>query len=230
MQRRRGPRTAPPPPFADHLDRDDEVAAVTAHEGPVNIHGPTGIGKTYVLLAALAGRDAVYVNAAQRPLDDLLQAVCEETFDLQPPLVLTPERRRHELRGVAELIALDDVQLSPSDAQRLLTEAPGCRYLVTSRRRQLLQAASVRLKGLPAAAAEQLIATELGRPLHRREQPGAQRLIEPARRAPAQAAPGRRAGGRRRHRIGRAGRLARDRESRRRAERAHAGAARTRGS
>jgi hypothetical protein len=178
MQRRPCPRTAPPPPFADHLDRRDELASVAAMAGHVNIHGPAGIGKTYVLLAAVAGRDAVYVDASERPLDDVLQAVCEELFDCQPPLVLTPERRRHELRDVVEEIALDGVRLSHQDAQRLLTEAPRCRYLVASRRRLLPQAASARIGGLPADAAEQLIAIELGRPLDQPERAGARRLIE----------------------------------------------------
>jgi cell division septation protein DedD len=178
IQRRARPRTTPPPPFPDHLDREAELGSLAAAAGHVNVHGTAGIGKTYVLLAALGGEDVVYVDAAGRALDDVLQAVCEELFDFRPPLVLTPERRRHELREVAVEIALDGVRLAPDDAQRLLLEAPHCRYLVSSRRRVLQQALSVRVAGLPADAAQELIATELRRPLDPGEQVGARRLIE----------------------------------------------------
>jgi hypothetical protein len=46
MELRAKPRSRPPPPFPDHLDRDAELAAIHAERGHVNVHGGTGFGKT----------------------------------------------------------------------------------------------------------------------------------------------------------------------------------------
>ncbi len=168
---------APPPPFPDRVDRDDELAALGSAAGHVNLHGTGGIGKTYIVLAAL-GAGGVFLDAAQRPVDDLLQALVEALFDGPPGVVLRPERRQRELAGVQERLALDDVRLTPQDAQRLLTEAPNCRFVVASRRRTLMHAQSVRVSGLPLEFATSVIADGLGRPLRPDEEAGARELAE----------------------------------------------------
>jgi hypothetical protein len=175
MQRRSRPRTPPPPPFADRVGREAELAAVVGAVGHVNLHGTAGIGKTYVLLAALDA-DAAYVATAGRSVDDVLQAMCDELFECEPPLVLTPSRRRQELWDVDAVVALDDVRTAPQETQHLLTEAPRCRFVVASRQRTLAQSTSVRLAGLPEAAGQQLLAVELGRPLEPGERAAAARL------------------------------------------------------
>ena len=50
------PLSGGPPPFEDHLDRRAESEALVRAEGgsPANIYGDAGVGKTYVLAAALA--------------------------------------------------------------------------------------------------------------------------------------------------------------------------------
>src|SRR6476619_4832222 len=48
VERRARPLNDPPPPFSDRLDRETEVQAITAASGHVNLHGTSGIGKTYV--------------------------------------------------------------------------------------------------------------------------------------------------------------------------------------
>ena len=176
MQRRARPATPPPPPFADRVGREAELAAVRAAAQHVNVHGPGGIGKTYVLLAALDA-DAAYIAATGRPVDDVLQALCEELFECEPPLVLTPSRRRKELWGVDAVVALDDVRAEAQEAQRLLTDAPRCRFVMTSRRRALAQSTSVRIAGLAEPAGRDLIAAELGRSLAPDERAAAGRLV-----------------------------------------------------
>jgi hypothetical protein len=169
------PRTPLPAPFPDRLDREDEGAALVTAGGHVNVVGPAGIGKTYVLvLSALA--DAAYVDARGLALEDLLQAIAEEVLELDPPAVLTPARRRRELGAIRALLALDDVSLPGYDVEQLLDEAPGCRLIVTSRRAVLRSGELLAIDGLPTRAAVELVATVLGRPLEAGEAVAARRL------------------------------------------------------
>jgi hypothetical protein len=174
---REAPRTPLPAPFPDRLDREDEAAALVTADGHVNVVGPAGIGKTYVLaLSAIA--TAAYVDARGLALDDLLQAIAEEALELDPPAVLTPERRRRELGAATALVALDDVSLPGYDVERLLDEAPRCRLIVTSRRAMLRQGELLAIDGLPPRAAVELVANVLGRPLEAGEAVAARRLGE----------------------------------------------------
>jgi len=64
---RRAPVRAVPPGFADTLDREREVEAVLdalRSRTPVDLCGPPGIGKTYVILAALNGDDDALADGA----------------------------------------------------------------------------------------------------------------------------------------------------------------------
>jgi len=167
ITRRSAPRTPCPRRFSDHLDRDAEVAAVHSQRGHVNLIGRRGIGKTYVLLAALSEAEAlsdgtVYLDADGRAADDLLTAIWHELHDCDERIVVSPERRRRELATVSATVAIDAAGPETQDAQRLLLEAPDSRFITTSRRRVLPQAAKVRIDGLPAEAVEQLVEAELG--------------------------------------------------------------------
>src|SRR5262249_35069378 len=79
------------------------------------------------------------------------------------------ERRRRELATVRAVLAVDDLRAMPQEAQRLLQEAPGCRVLVASRRRVLMQVSRLRMGGLAGADAAALVALELGRPVEPRD-------------------------------------------------------------
>ena len=104
------PRTPPPPPFPDRVDREQEIAAVRAASGHVNLHGGAGVGKTYACSRRCPTAPPTS-TAPSWPVEDLLGSVCEELIESEPQVVLTPSRRRAELRDVDALVALDDVRV-----------------------------------------------------------------------------------------------------------------------
>ncbi|WP_143532141.1 hypothetical protein [Saccharothrix sp. ALI-22-I] len=103
------------------LGRDREVEAVLA--GPlVQLHGPAGIGKSTVLrLAAHAAQgEVVFLSAAQRSVDDLLQDVFEACYDTSGHRPSTVELRRllsgMDLRLLLDGFAPTDTPTSGSTA------------------------------------------------------------------------------------------------------------------
>src|SRR5262249_18038423 len=68
----------PPRPFANHVDREPELAALSGAiktKHAVNVYGDRAIGKTHVLVELLGGRDAVFLDGRGQAADDLLHTL-----------------------------------------------------------------------------------------------------------------------------------------------------------
>lgn len=161
-----------PPRFERHVDRDAEIRDVVGEAGTprvVNVYGPHGVGKTYLLVAALNHPDVemrdgtIYLDARGRDGEDLLHAIFAELFD--SPVPIRDLRVERHLSSRSALVALEDAQLASADAQRLVLGAPRCRLFVTSRERVLYDGVAVRLAGLPPEHVATIAEQELGRPL-----------------------------------------------------------------
>ncbi|WP_436773152.1 hypothetical protein [Yinghuangia sp. YIM S09857] len=171
------PRSTGYPP----LGRQAEIAelrGLLARGTSVRVGGPAGIGRS-TLLKYLASGDAagapdgvVVLSGHGRGLDDLLQQFHDACF--------TGERYRPTrafqaelLSGVAALVVIDDLDLSPGETEELLRIAPECVFLVASKSSADAETAvrtdtpffEITLGGLPQEAAFALLARAAGREL-----------------------------------------------------------------
>ena len=183
-RRRRRARDAElPPPFELHVDRDDEVAELLPAGGVprvVNLFGPAGIGKTYVLLAALnrpesSMRDGiVYLDGRDQNADDLLHRVFGKLYECR---IQRRDLQIGQLLGRRRaVLALEDVKLTSDDAQRLTLGALRSRLIVTSRAQVLFDGTPVSLGGLPPEVAGAIAEQELRRPLDAHERAAAESI------------------------------------------------------
>jgi hypothetical protein len=165
-----------PPAFESHLDREEQVVRLLPVDGSprvVNVYGAAGIGKTHVLVAALnRGESAmrhgtVYLDGRGQSADDLLHAVFDEFYECR--VQRRDLRIERQLSSRRAVLALEDVDLPPDAAQRLVLGAPRCRFLVTSGSRVLFDATPVSLGGLAPEYAVAIAEQELGRPLRPQE-------------------------------------------------------------
>lgn len=191
--RKRGDKPAAPGCFELHVDRDAEVLALAAADDPprvVNVYGEPGIGKTHVLVEALNRRECemrdgtVYLDGRGRDADDLLHAVFAALFETRIPL--RDLQIEHHLKDRRALLALEDVELTPQDAQRLVLGAPAGRLLLTSRERVLFDGVALKIDGLGAEHAVAIAEQELRRPLSGRERAAAESVAEGLRGHPLQ--------------------------------------------
>jgi hypothetical protein len=172
-RRRRDRRDSYPPPFGNHVDRENDVAALLPIDDDtpriVNVYGAAGIGKTHVLVEALNRNEcamhdgAVYLDGGGQSTGDLLHAIFDELYECR-----VQRRDLHIerlLRSRRAVVALEDVELLPDAAQRLVLGAPRCRFLVTSPARVLFEGTPVPLAGLAPEYAVAIAEQELGRPL-----------------------------------------------------------------
>jgi hypothetical protein len=183
------PLESRPRRYPNHVDRDAEaLAALSGIEDAeaADVYGEEGIGKSHVLSHVAHRPDAatlpdgiVYVPVDNAPLDDVLQALFEEFYDLgSPPARPSRSRLRRELRSWRTLVVVDGLDLDPEEASAVLAAAPGCRFLVASTERLLRDAAPVRIAGLELPYALEVAEQELGRPLTAEERPDAERLCD----------------------------------------------------
>jgi hypothetical protein len=180
------PVRALPRDFPDLLGREDEVqAAATALQagGTVEIVGGVGIGKTALLrhlVHRVAGPDgAVHGSARGRTVEDLLQYMFDRVYRTEGSYRPTPGELRDALADVRVLFALDDVELSREDVGRLMDGAPTAVFLLAGPGPTLGGGGeSIRLAGLPAAAAMTLFERHLGRPLTQEEAADAPALVD----------------------------------------------------
>ena len=166
------PLSVRPPPFPDHLDRDEEAEAIlraAAPGAPVNVYGEEGIGKTYLLTSAASrpGADAardgvVHLDGREGRRQDLLQQLFEELFECRPPLVQSEAENRRDLRDKELLVFVDSFELERDEAQRLFASAPRCRFIVASVNRTVWEGTPLRLRGLAPADALALVQREMG--------------------------------------------------------------------
>lgn len=182
-RRRRERRHPSPPRFDNHVDRDEQVAALLPVDGSprlVNVYGAAGIGKTHVLVGALNRSESemrdgtIYLDGRGQSDDDLLHAVFDELFECR--VQRRDLRIERLLSGCRAVVALEDVDLPPAEAQRLVLGAPGCRFLVTSASRVLFDATPVGLQGLTPEYAAVIAEQELGRSLAPEERRAAEMI------------------------------------------------------
>jgi hypothetical protein len=167
------PVRALPRDVPDPLDREDEVrVAATALQAlrAVEVVGDAGIGKSTLLrhlVHRVSGPDGVvHGSAVGRSVEDLLQYLFDRVYRTEGSYRPTPGELRDALADVRVLFALDDVELSPEDVGRLMDGAPAAVFLLAGPHPMLAGVGeSIRLAGLPAAAAVTLFERHLGRPL-----------------------------------------------------------------
>jgi len=178
-RRRRRDRSPVPPRFADHVDREDEVLAVAGARA-ANLYGEQGVGKTRVLVEALSRRQArmrhgaVYLDGRDQSPEDLLHAVAGELYEVR--VQRRDLRIERTLTRCRALVALEDVDLPPEEAQRLVLAAPRCRFVLTSAQRLLFEGTPLRLAGLAPEHASAIAELDLGRPLSDAERDAAEAI------------------------------------------------------
>jgi hypothetical protein len=189
------PRPLPTPrqpsvrrPFPELLDRgaESEAAIQTLSElAPVEFYGQAGIGKT-ALLRHLAYHipeghfpDGVVYRGqvGQQPAADLLQFLFDSFYESERNYKPREAELLNLLRDKRALVLLDDVEMPREEIERALNAAPDCAFLLSAEERHLVgEGRALRLIGLPAPEAAQLLKRELGRLLEPDEQAAVQTI------------------------------------------------------
>ncbi|WP_406456595.1 ATP-binding protein [Streptomyces sp. NBC_01622] len=136
----------------------------------VQIWGAAGVGKS-ALLRHLAcelprGPEGVaHVEAGGRTADDLAQAIFDISFDA-PNYKPSPEVLKEHLKTLRLRIYLDDAGLDEKDLRRLFDMASQSTFVFTSQARSAVDGVhAIRLEGLTAPAAAELVTALLAREL-----------------------------------------------------------------
>ncbi|MFJ8719396.1 hypothetical protein ACIRD9_40525 [Streptomyces violaceus] len=167
------------------VGREDELAAITEEMtagGPVQVHGPSGMGKSTLLRMAahaLSGRwdGVVFVDAASRDIGDVFQDVFEACYDA-PGYRPSPTELRRLMAGVRVCLLLDDLTCDSHLLSTMLDTVRDGRVLYSATERSLWgDGRALALPGLRPEAALALLALQLGRPLYPDEQPVADALL-----------------------------------------------------
>jgi hypothetical protein len=168
--RRDHPLNRPPAPAADRIDREPAIAELGAALGEratVNLVGIEGVGKSYVLRAAIARTQArdgvVWIDGEGRDADDVLQAVFHELYDAHQ-IIADRERRRAAFAELQLLVIVDGGDRAAPAAGRLRDELEGSAVLLVSRTgaEWTSSATPVSVAGLDERDAIELIARRLG--------------------------------------------------------------------
>ncbi|WP_406440805.1 ATP-binding protein [Streptomyces sp. NBC_00631] len=136
----------------------------------VQIWGASGVGKS-ALLRHLArtmpsgSEGAAYIEAGGRTADDIAQAMFDISFEA-PNYKPSPEVLKEHLKFLRLRIYLDDAGLDEKDLRRLFDMAEQSTFVFTAQRRTAVDGVhAIRLEGLPAPAATELVAALLSREL-----------------------------------------------------------------
>ncbi|MER7182890.1 hypothetical protein ABT404_26045 [Streptomyces hyaluromycini] len=142
----------------------------------VQVWGASGVGKS-ALLRHLAcemprGPEGVaYVEAGGRTADDIAQAIFDISFDA-PNYKPSPEVLKEHLKTLRLRIYLDDAGLDEKDLRRLFDMAGRSTFVFTSQQRSAVDGVhAIRLEGLTAPAAAELVEALLSRELRPDEAP-----------------------------------------------------------
>ena len=171
------------------LGREEELGrvrlAIQAGK-PIELIAACGFGKTGLLrqLAAVDGgedltRAWIYLRLGKEQLDDTLQRLFDASYTGPEPFKPTTEQRAQLLGQVNSVILLDDVTLGAAEVGQLVANLAGASVIVASTRPVLgRQGMSMNLAGLSDAAAVDLVASDIGRPLTAAEEPAVRALAQ----------------------------------------------------
>ncbi|MDV7220330.1 hypothetical protein [Streptomyces prunicolor] len=186
LLQRAGGRSLPPPFVLGREEQIDIVDRAIRNRTTINFHAACGYGKTTLLrnivaLGAVHGAAArhIYLKSGPFGLDDLPQRIVGELFTSAEPVQLTSSECAQVLGHANSVIALDDVLLTPEWAEYLRRIMPGCALIIGSQQPVLSdQEEMYALGGLAESAAMSLFFQELGRPIGHSEYAAAQSLID----------------------------------------------------
>lgn len=142
----------------------------------VQVWGASGVGKSALLrhLACTMARGpegAAYIEAGGRTADDIAQAIFDISFDA-PNYKPSLEVLKEHLKTLRLRIYLDDAGLDEKDLRRLFDMAEQSTFVFTSQQRSAVDGVhAIRLEGLTASAAAELVAALLSRELRPDEAP-----------------------------------------------------------
>ncbi|MGE5218199.1 MAG: choice-of-anchor D domain-containing protein [Chloroflexota bacterium] len=174
--------------FRGLIDRADEVQTALAALPtalPVEIDGPTGVGKT-VLMRTLAYHPelrgnpdgVVYLDrVGTEAIADLQQCLYDSFYQSAPRLKPSEGELRQLLRDTRALILLDDVAQTAAELESLFNLLPNCLFCLASEERHLHSEVKViALAGLPEEHALALIERELGTVLSDQDRSAARQI------------------------------------------------------
>ncbi|MFF1357263.1 hypothetical protein [Streptomyces sp. NPDC058297] len=142
----------------------------------VQVWGASGVGKSALLrhLACTMARGpegVAHVEAGGRTADDIAQAIFDISFDA-PNYKPSLEVLKEHLKTLRLRIYLDDVGLDEKDLRRLFDMAGQSTFVFTSQQRSAVDGVhAIRLDGLTASAAAELVQALLSRELRPDEAP-----------------------------------------------------------
>ncbi|WP_405727492.1 hypothetical protein OG607_24800 [Streptomyces sp. NBC_01537] len=163
------PRPAAEPLTGRARDVRALQGAIEAHQ-LVQVWGASGVGKSALLrhLACTMPRGpegAAYIEAGGRTADDIAQAIFDISFDA-PNYKPSLEVLKEHLKTLRLRIYLDDAGLDEKDLRRLFDMAGQSTFVFTSQQRSAVDGVhAIRLEGLSAPAAAELVAALLPREL-----------------------------------------------------------------
>ena len=172
--------------FPDLIGRREEIRAVqrAARAGrPVELIAPPGMGKS-ALLRHLAFRlptlpdGVVWLSAANRPYDDLLEKLFDAFFQTSLPVKLNADDLLRHLSGINALLLVDDVDLSRDEVGALLAALPQAALVLASNERRLRgEGHAIPLGGLALDEGMTLFTRQVGRSLRPHEEGEVRRLV-----------------------------------------------------
>jgi hypothetical protein len=172
-------RPRPPVPFVGRQEELAQVQALFATGAVIEIVGPAGIGKTWLLRSVaqvdspLAPDGVVYLEAAGLPGEDLARELFDLFFERFSSSDLTYLPTRAELRrglsGLRALVLLDGLQLGSAEARSLLDYVGGAMVVQTRRAPALSEARVVNLTDFSKESALALAAGVVNRSLNEAE-------------------------------------------------------------
>ncbi|MEI7030642.1 ATP-binding protein [Streptomyces pratensis] len=167
-------------PVGREADLEELREALRGH-GVVQLWGPPGVGKSTLLRHAARclepGPDGVlFLDGARREAEDLAQEIFEACYEAPGYAPTGPELRRL-MAGVEVTVYVDDADLEPEKLRLLTDAAPDATFVLASRERSLLgEGGALELRGLGRAAGLDLLGRALGRSLRQGERAAAEEL------------------------------------------------------
>ncbi|MEU5051292.1 hypothetical protein [Streptomyces sp. NPDC021096] len=168
---RSGLAVRPPPLLLGREEQFQDARSAVVARRPIEFHAPCGFGKTTFLQGVAAdpggpGLPAVFLRAGDDDARDLLRRVFAVFYACDRPVVPTPEQWAGALAGVKAVVLLDDATGGFEQVGPLIDDLPGCAFVLGTPHPVLGRHGGSRsLPGLSDAAAWDLVARELGKPL-----------------------------------------------------------------